>query len=188
MTKRKLNRREFLGLLGLGALVALIARLTQTLLAFAHPPKARNQIGGVFELGNYADLSMQTMVPQRFPQGRFWLVEAPEGVLALNGMCTHLDCLFDWDATEQHFVCPCHGSQFSLEGDCLNGPATRNLDRYVVRLRDETGALVTETDPIAGRPVPLPVPTPTQDSETTPALINLSIEVDTGLKIRGREV
>jgi len=187
-THRKINRREFLGLLGLAAVAAWIGKLFQTLLDFSHPPKLRNQAGGVFDLGNYTDLGLQAEAPQRFPQGRFWLVQAPDGVVALNGTCTHLDWLFDWDTTEQRFVCPCHGSQFSLDGACLSGPATRNLDRFVVRFLDEEGGLVSETDRSTGYPLALPGPTPTPSDEASVTLPPLRLEVDTGFKIRGQDI
>jgi cytochrome b6-f complex iron-sulfur subunit len=179
-----LTRREFLGLMGIASLAGLFARLIQVLLQFARPPATRNQMGGVFDLGNYTDLNLQTDAPRRYPQGRFWLVQAPEGLVALNGLCTHLDCLFDWDLTDERFVCPCHGSQFDMYGNCLSGPAARNLDRHVVRLFDETSRLVAETDSTTGSPLPLPDATPTPDvsEDATPML---RVEVDTSAKIRG---
>lgn len=182
-----LTRREFLGLMGFASIAGLFARLFQVLLQFARPPAARNQVGGVFDLGNYADLSLQSDAPRRYPQGRFWLVQAPDGLVALNGLCTHLDCLFDWDLPDERFVCPCHGSQFDLHGNCLSGPAARNLDRYVVRLFDETSRLVAETDSTTGGPLPLPAATPTP-AENVAATPILRVEVDTSAKIRGNAV
>lgn len=47
------------------------------------------------------------------------------GVLSLT--CTHLGCRVS--ATEDGFVCPCHGSRFDRRGAVLQGPAQEPLER-----------------------------------------------------------
>jgi glycine/D-amino acid oxidase-like deaminating enzyme/nitrite reductase/ring-hydroxylating ferredoxin subunit len=46
----------------------------------------------------------------------------------LSAVCTHLGCIVAWNALEQSWDCPCHGSRFSPDGKVLNGPAVRGLD------------------------------------------------------------
>lgn len=41
--------------------------------------------------------------------------------------CPHLGCSYAFDTGKGHFVCPCHGSQFALDGRVLHGPATSPL-------------------------------------------------------------
>jgi Rieske Fe-S protein len=48
---------------------------------------------------------------------------------ALAGTCTHEGCTVSGFSSSQ-FVCPCHGSQFSLSGAVARGPATRALQQY----------------------------------------------------------
>jgi menaquinol-cytochrome c reductase iron-sulfur subunit len=43
-------------------------------------------------------------------------------------ICTHLGCRIDWYPQARKFICPCHGSVFSIDGKVLGGPAPRPLD------------------------------------------------------------
>ena len=44
----------------------------------------------------------------------------------LSAKCTHLGCNIH-SVENNELVCPCHGSRFSLNGDCLKGPAKEGL-------------------------------------------------------------
>jgi len=64
-----------------------------------------------------------------------WLVRTDEhSVTAFDPACTHLACPYHWDASANHFICPCHNSSFSIDGKVLGGPAPRPLDRYVAKV------------------------------------------------------
>jgi Rieske Fe-S protein len=53
-----------------------------------------------------------------------------EGELhVLSARCTHLGCIVAWNAAEQSWDCPCHGSRFGIDGTVLEGPATAGLRR-----------------------------------------------------------
>lgn len=65
-----------------------------------------------------------------------WVVRMKEDeVVAYLPQCTHLGCAYHWEPGRGEFLCPCHTSNFSLEGKVLNGPAPRELDRYQVKLQ-----------------------------------------------------
>ncbi len=46
----------------------------------------------------------------------------------LNAICTHLGCVVPWNAGENMFKCPCHGSQYAPNGKVTRGPAPRSLE------------------------------------------------------------
>jgi glycine/D-amino acid oxidase-like deaminating enzyme/nitrite reductase/ring-hydroxylating ferredoxin subunit len=44
-----------------------------------------------------------------------------------SAICSHAGCIVHWNDFEQCWDCPCHGSQFSIDGEPINGPALTPL-------------------------------------------------------------
>lgn len=66
-----------------------------------------------------------------------WVIKhSPTQVTVFSPICPHLGCRYDWFPSVQHFVCPCHGSVFSITGTVLGGPAPRPLDTLKHRITD----------------------------------------------------
>ncbi len=64
-----------------------------------------------------------------------WVVKkSATDVVAFAPQCTHLGCAYRWDENRKSFLCPCHNSNFDINGNVLNGPAPRPLDRYQIKL------------------------------------------------------
>lgn len=70
--------------------------------------------------------------------GAAWIVRREGGRLAaFSATCPHLGCGIDaGDEPGAPFTCPCHDSDFSLEGACLSGPSPRPLDALAVFEKD----------------------------------------------------
>lgn len=62
--------------------------------------------------------------------------------VAVLASCTHRGC--QPDSFDGRLVCPCHGSEFSLDGQVLEGPADRPLTRYAVTTEGDD--LLVHTD------------------------------------------
>lgn len=56
--------------------------------------------------------------------------EDPNDLFILNSKCTHLSCTVNWSEGDQVFLCPCHNAKFGKQGQVLDGPPPRPLDRY----------------------------------------------------------
>ena len=59
-------------------------------------------------------------------------------VAALSAICTHASCETTYTPSTMQLDCPCHGSQFSLTGSVVRGPARRALRTYPVALSGTT--------------------------------------------------
>jgi cytochrome b6-f complex iron-sulfur subunit len=61
-----------------------------------------------------------------------WWVKDSDGTywIALYQRCVHLGCTVPFRNDCNSFKCPCHGSHYNLDGEYLDGPAPRSLDRF----------------------------------------------------------
>ena len=193
-TTTPMTRREFLYYVWGASMALFMAESTGAILWFALPRFREGEFGGKITL----DVSVLPAVdsgPKDFPEGRFWLVNlgpkaasdprqpkdypAQQGVLAIYKVCVHLGCLYKWVPTNDRFECPCHGSKYLATGARVDGPAQRNLDKFVIEAQDANGNSLAKTsvgdanqDSNAGAPIALPAGT-------------AKIVVDTGKKIQG---
>lgn len=169
-----LSRRELLNLAWLASLGFFFIGFGGVGFLFAMPRFKEGEFGGVVTLESETDLPSSGSPPVNYPKVKFWLSNSEEGVKALYKVCTHLGCLYNWSDQEGKFICPCHGSEFDLDGTYLRGPAPRSLDAFPVQVVDaETQEVIVETSE-NGAPVEIPV-----DRQTV-------IKIDTGNKIIGQ--
>lgn len=129
------TRRDFLRLAWSAAGLLMLGEGALVAYKFFAPKVVAGEFGGVFNVGRVEDFPPGSVTPVN--AGRFYLVRLDDGgLLALYRKCTHLGCAVPWEQAEGRFVCPCHASAFEPNGDLINPPAPRPLDRFAVSISD----------------------------------------------------
>ena len=88
--------------------------------------------------------------------------KATHRFLALSMQCTHEGCPVN-PPVGGTITCPCHGSQYDLDGHVRRGPAQFPLARYATMYHPKTKTLTIRTPPPAS-PSPPPSPPPSRDA------------------------
>ena len=58
----------------------------------------------------------------------------PSAFVALSLICTHMGCTVNYDQSSESFKCPCHGSEYNVDGQVTQGPAPSALKAYTVTI------------------------------------------------------
>jgi len=140
-SQSEMARRRFLELM-IGTLSALVT------LALAVPfvgtiigPSFRMKKVNWVKVGNISSLALNQPANLKFSYKTedaylretvthsVWVVKhSSSEIIAFSPICPHLGCHYDWHPDQKEFICPCHGSVFSIGGKVLGGPAPRPLD------------------------------------------------------------
>jgi cytochrome b6-f complex iron-sulfur subunit len=164
------TRREFLNYVWGASMALFLVQFGGITWFFSMPRFREGEFGGKISV-RIADFPQTNQPPVANNPGKFWLVNVDQGIGALYKICTHLGCIYPWSDAAGIFACPCHGSQFELNGDWIAGPAPRDLDRFAFEVLDGQGNVIADSP--TGDFVPIP-----SGAET--------VRVNTGAKILGQ--
>ena len=142
----KTTRRNFLNVIW--AFFGGIATLEASGIAMAYlqPRLVDGEFGSIIKAGAVEDFPPNSVT--HITEGRFYVVRLPDGgFLVVYHRCTHLGCTVPWDANIGMFICPCHSSEFDMQGSVQNPPAPRPLDLFAVSIEDDN-VMVDTGDPI----------------------------------------
>lgn len=107
-------------------IVATIFRLPKAYFAKVGPMSSFPENEPV--LPKYKSNAKQTYL-QRNEIRDVWIIRHSDSeVTVFSPICPHLGCRYDWYPDAKQFICPCHGSVFSIDGKVLGGPSPRGLD------------------------------------------------------------
>jgi cytochrome b6-f complex iron-sulfur subunit len=140
MTEHDEVRREFLAVMGAGALAFAGLGTTVTAVRYLWPEVLFEQETR-FVVGRPEEIAAGMLVV--LPEQKVFVVHDTDGFFALSATCTHLGCMTRYEKENNRIFCPCHGSQFAVDGAVTGGPAPRPLPRLDLVL--EGGRLVVDT-------------------------------------------
>ncbi len=144
-----MERRTFLHWVGVGMLatslpaviVACTTEESETETTTSTKPQATNEF---VEVGNVAELDTRGFILNKDVAAESILVFLKPNtseLVAVNSKCTHAGCDVELDKNSQLLVCPCHDSQFTLDGSVAKKPATKPLASYEAK-QEGTSILV----------------------------------------------
>jgi len=151
-----MTRRTALVLFVNSAAAVVGAGLSAVLGAFALRPPRPARADRWVRAGGVSDLTPNVPVPrvvslsrqdgwyrERARETVFLVWDGNKSVQAMSATCTHLGCQVRWDAPAEKFRCPCHGGCFDAQGNVVDGPPPRPLDRIAARM-DDSGAVLVQ--------------------------------------------
>lgn len=157
-----MGRRQFMNLLTFGTITGTFLGALYPVIRYFIPPSTGGGGGGVTAkdaLGNDIVVSEfleshaagERTLAQGLKGDPTYVVVTEDKAIAsygLNAVCTHLGCVVPWNASENKFICPCHGSQYNNEGKVVRGPAPLSLALVHATVNDDKLAFTqwTETD------------------------------------------
>ncbi|AKG22957.1 QcrA and Rieske domain-containing protein [Calothrix sp. 336/3] len=139
-----MNRREFMTLFGVGwvasSLPVAIAACSTEKTTSTPSPTANASVAKAAswqKVTTTAELDKKgQLLVEESPVGKVLVVgtSKSKSLIAVNPTCTHAGCTVAWSDKEKLFACPCHGSDFKSDGTVAEGPATKPIKTYPVKI------------------------------------------------------
>lgn len=139
--EKPISRRKLISYAWIAAGAIVMVELMGGVFAFLWPRKRRQKEEKIFVAGKVSDFKVGEVVP--FRKEKTFVIRLEGGLLAISSVCTHLNCIVNWNAVTKKFECPCHGAKFNKEGEVLEGPPPRPLDMN--KLEVVAGNIVIDT-------------------------------------------
>ena len=128
-----ITRRTFLNTLFFGWVAAFFSGTFYALMKFAFPTLGKEPDFVVLDKKDFKGLPKNSVKP--FPWGGtvgLYLKKADGRVLALKGVCTHMECNVAYKPEERKFYCACHQGWFDENGINIAGPPPKPLEVFEI--------------------------------------------------------
>jgi len=131
-----MKRRDFINWVGLG----WIASSLPVAIAACSPPTSTptsSTSGDWQTVGTAAELDKTgQLLAQNSPVGPVLIIGTSKtaNLIAVNPTCTHKGCTVGWEPSTKTFLCPCHESEFEIDGKVRKGAAKKPLTTYTAKI------------------------------------------------------
>jgi cytochrome b6-f complex iron-sulfur subunit len=127
-----ITRRTFLNTLFGGWLLAFASGSLYTLLKFAFPTLGKEPDFVVLAAKDYLNIPDNSAKPFAWGGKVGIFLKRPDGTLvAVKGVCTHMECNITYKPEERRFFCACHKGWFDENGKNIAGPPPKPLEVFV---------------------------------------------------------
>jgi Rieske Fe-S protein len=132
------GRRKFLNYLLGTSFGATVLAIFYPVIKFIAPPDVIEAAQTSVVAGKVSELAANSGKIFKFGNKPGLLVHTPSGELkAFSAVCTHLDCIVQYQPESKQIWCACHNGQYNLSGQNVGGPPPRPLDEYTVNTRGD---------------------------------------------------
>lgn len=140
-----MNRRSFFEKIVAAIFGASGLAFIAPALAYLYPNK--NFASGTREL---VDVNGRAITAEEVTEGasRVGLIQGSPAIVfrrnnelvAFSAVCTHFGCTVAYEPADEVFVCPCHGGEYDIDGNVLDGPPPKPLPKLKVQI--ESGKIL----------------------------------------------
>jgi len=131
-------RRYFVNILLSSGIAATAVSIFYPILKFLTPPRVIEAAQNSVTAGKLGDLALNSGKIFKFGNKPGILIRsASDELKAFSAVCTHLDCIVQYQPEKKQIWCACHNGQYNLNGQNVGGPPPRPLEEYVVKTRGE---------------------------------------------------
>jgi Rieske Fe-S protein len=132
------KRRDFLGILLSGGVVAFLGAVLYPVLAYLKPPKEAEVVVTSVKAGKLSAIEKDSGTIVRFGTKPVILIRtANDELRAFSATCTHLDCTVQFRKDMGMIWCACHNGKYDMNGGNVSGPPPRPLEEYRVTVQGD---------------------------------------------------
>jgi len=149
--EKEVNRKDFLSLatFAIGGVISFALGIPAVAYILGPALKKASQQNWIpLGAASKVEVGVPTLFKAKVEQKAGWITNEQEltfyvltdngrDYTAMSNVCTHLGCRVRWVEDRQEFFCPCHNGVFNKEGQVVDGPPPRPLDRFEVKLETD---------------------------------------------------